>query len=289
MPSLDDQIDQLYQLPLAEFTAARNALAKQVGPAGSAIRQLEKPALAAWVVNQIYWRHRRDYDRLIVASGRLRAAQSRQLAGGNADVPTAEAAHDDARRAVMDLVRDVMRLAGDTASPATMTGISETLMALPGEERVGRLTRPLKPLGFQALIGLMMGGPGGARLKSASGALPPPKAGAPAAANAKRDADEATRAELARQKERDARRALVHAELEDVRTAERAALAAAAKAKAALTAARAEQARIESELADASERVRDLHAALARDEQQAAAQAQKRAALEERLDDLGSA
>ena len=82
----------------------------------------------------------------------------------------------------MDLVRDVMRLAGDTASPATMTGISETLMALPGEERVGRLTRPLKPRGFQALIGLMMGGPGGARTKSASGALPPPKAGAPAAA-----------------------------------------------------------------------------------------------------------
>ena len=30
-PSLDTEIDRLYQLPLDEFTAARNALAKEAG------------------------------------------------------------------------------------------------------------------------------------------------------------------------------------------------------------------------------------------------------------------
>ena len=37
------QIDRLYQLPLDEFTAARNALAKEAGAAGAQIRTLQKP------------------------------------------------------------------------------------------------------------------------------------------------------------------------------------------------------------------------------------------------------
>jgi hypothetical protein len=36
---IDADIDDLFQLPLTEFTAARNAL-------------------SAWAVNQPYWRHR---------------------------------------------------------------------------------------------------------------------------------------------------------------------------------------------------------------------------------------
>ena len=58
--SPDDLIDQLYQLPLDEFTAARNALAKSSGQAS--LKALEKPTLAAWAVNQLYWHQRATYD-----------------------------------------------------------------------------------------------------------------------------------------------------------------------------------------------------------------------------------
>lgn len=48
----DDAIDSLYQGPLDEFTAARNALVKETGD--NSIKKLEKPNLAAWAVNQFY-------------------------------------------------------------------------------------------------------------------------------------------------------------------------------------------------------------------------------------------
>ncbi|MEP6594233.1 MAG: hypothetical protein ABJC51_11100, partial [Acidobacteriota bacterium] len=59
---LDAEIDRLYQLPPEEFTAARNALAKSAGTEAAAIRQLAKPPLAAWAVNQVYWQQRDLYQ-----------------------------------------------------------------------------------------------------------------------------------------------------------------------------------------------------------------------------------
>ncbi len=47
---MDDQIVQLYQLPLDQFTTARNALAKGAGPRSAEIKGLEKPNAAAWAV-----------------------------------------------------------------------------------------------------------------------------------------------------------------------------------------------------------------------------------------------
>ncbi len=91
---LDDQIDQLYQLPLDEFTAARNALAKDSG--ASEVKKLEKPNLAAWTVNQLYWRHRKAYDEVIKAAERMRAAYKQMLAGKTADVRGAEEIHEEA-------------------------------------------------------------------------------------------------------------------------------------------------------------------------------------------------
>ena len=67
--SLDDRIDKLYQLPLDEFTAARNTLAKE--SSDTSVKKLEKPNLAAWTVNQLYWRERKIYDDVIKAAGHL--------------------------------------------------------------------------------------------------------------------------------------------------------------------------------------------------------------------------
>ena len=53
VPPLDVEIDRLYQLPLDEFTDARNALAKAAGKNGAKVRGLRKPPVAAWAINQV--------------------------------------------------------------------------------------------------------------------------------------------------------------------------------------------------------------------------------------------
>src|SRR6188508_3062192 len=100
--SLDDDIDWLYQQPLADFTREREALAKRSGPSGATIRRLQKPSAAAWAVNQVYWRRRKVLERLNSASSRVRAAHERRLSGKDADVDLAESAHRSAVEAAVD-------------------------------------------------------------------------------------------------------------------------------------------------------------------------------------------
>jgi len=74
--ALDAKIDDLYRLPLSEFTGARNALAKTLtGDEAKRVRALEKPTVVPWAVNQVYWRARSTYDRLMKSGEKLRAAQ----------------------------------------------------------------------------------------------------------------------------------------------------------------------------------------------------------------------
>ena len=79
-------VDALYKLPLTEFTASRNALAGRLKKSGRAeeaerVKALNKPSAPAWAVNQLFWRHRDRFDRLIAAGDRLRQAQASKLAG----------------------------------------------------------------------------------------------------------------------------------------------------------------------------------------------------------------
>jgi hypothetical protein len=85
MPSrtLDAEIDRLYQLPLNDFTAARNALAKQAGGEAGRVRALAKPTVPAWIVNQLYWQERKTWDALISAAQNARSVNRAVLAGKN--------------------------------------------------------------------------------------------------------------------------------------------------------------------------------------------------------------
>src|SRR5881396_1612806 len=83
---LEDDLDALYRLPLAEFTAARNTLAGQLKQGGRGneaefVKALVKPSISAWAVNQLYWKHREAFEGLIAAGKRLGTAQAWQLAG----------------------------------------------------------------------------------------------------------------------------------------------------------------------------------------------------------------
>jgi hypothetical protein len=187
--ALADEIERLYQLTPSEFTAARNAAAAQLkSPADkAAIRALQKPSTPAWAVNQLYWRKRRVYQQVLDAAKKVRDAHAQQLAGRFADVAAAERAQADVFKRAADEIRELLRAGGEKESPATMNAVLETLQALPGREDHGRLAKPLKPLGFEALAGLLpRGGATIARLAEARPAFT--AATAPAPAPAKRGA-----------------------------------------------------------------------------------------------------
>jgi len=156
MSALDTSIDDLYQQPLNEFTPARNALAKSLsGADAKRVRALPKPTLVPWAVNQVYWRARGAYDRLMKSGERLRAAQIAALEGRNADVRGATEAH---RQAIAEAVREAERLAAATGSKPGADALARTFEALSvassAPEQPGRLTQPLQPAGFEALAGV---------------------------------------------------------------------------------------------------------------------------------------
>ena len=152
-------LDRLYQLPLEEFTAARNALAKNAGTSAGAIRALAKPPLAAWAVNQLYWGNRRTWDALVEAAENLRRAHKAVLAGRSGDVRAAGQVHDEAVQDALKATLAILSDRGHAVTDATKQAILNTLRALPADEPAGRLTRALQPGGFETLAGLSVAAP----------------------------------------------------------------------------------------------------------------------------------
>jgi hypothetical protein len=154
--ALDAKIDGLYQLPLSEFTGARNALAKSLaGDDAKRVRALEKPTVVPWAVNQVYWRARSTYDRLMKSGEKLRAAQIAALEGRAADVRAASEAH---RRAIGDAVSEAERLSADSGAKPGTDALARTFeslsLAIGAPDAPGRLTDALQPAGFEALAGI---------------------------------------------------------------------------------------------------------------------------------------
>jgi hypothetical protein len=232
MAAHDDEIDRLYQLPLDEFTPARNELAKRLGKDGAEVKKLAKPNAAAWAVNQLHWQRRAAYDRLIKAADALRRAHADRLSGGKADVNAAESTHREALKAAADEIRQILKASGETASPVTMNAVSDTLHALPGSDAPGRLVRPLKPRGLEALAGLI---PRAGFPRPAEPPAPSPKDGGVAGkidkAAEKRDAAAARREAAEAKREAEA----LEARRREARAAEKDAAAALARARATLT------------------------------------------------------
>jgi hypothetical protein len=154
--ALDAEIDRLYQLPLDEFTTARSELAKGAGPEAKGIRALAKPPIAAWAVNQLYWKHSDLWNALIAAGENAQRAHRAVLAGKSADVRAAGKVHEDAVEKALRATLTLLGEAGHPAADATKHAIGTTLRALPGDETAGRFTRTLQPAGFGSLTGLQV-------------------------------------------------------------------------------------------------------------------------------------
>jgi hypothetical protein len=268
--ALDAAIDRLYQLPLEEFTPARNALAKGAGGDAARIRALPKPPLAAWAVNQLYWRKVDVWNALLAAAENARGAHRALLAGRAGDVRAAGKVHDEAVDAALKATLALLADSGHPATDATRHTIGTTLRALPAGDSPGHLSRTLQPAGFEMVTGLTPAPPRG---RSAS-AAPPPKA--------KVDAKALTRARqaaaVAARALRDAENAARRDEFERVRTAreETRAAEAAGTAREEATRAAADLERAEA-AASAAARLRDAAATRALDAQKELSKARSRA------------
>jgi hypothetical protein len=170
-PALEREIDALYQLPLAQFTPARNELAARLKKAGDAeaaarVKDLDKPSVTAWAVNQLYWQERQTFEALTRAGGALRDAQRAVLTGQKGGLREAGDARDRAVAAAVERAAEFLARSDDARiSPAHRARLSTTLETLaayagmPPGVAPGRLTGDVDPPGFAALAGLVPSGP----------------------------------------------------------------------------------------------------------------------------------
>jgi hypothetical protein len=154
---VDEAAEELYGLPLDEFTAARNAAAKELRDRGlrdeaDEVKALPKPSAAAWAVNQLTRRRHADLDEFLEAAT---AARDAQLGGS----PAAEAreAVKGLRQALDRLVGAARDELGGKPSEAVLARVRQTLEAAAVDDaaadeiRRGRLAKELEPAGFGTL------------------------------------------------------------------------------------------------------------------------------------------
>jgi len=167
---VESDIDDLFQLPLAEFTAARNALAARLKKSGqideaSRVKAMSKPPVSAWTVNQLYWQHREAFDTLMRAGEQVVKTHASQLAGKAADTRAPLAARREALATLSRLAETLLRDSGHNPAPDTIRRIATTLEALsshasmPNPPHLGRLSEDLDPPGFESFAGLVPGTP----------------------------------------------------------------------------------------------------------------------------------
>jgi hypothetical protein len=164
---LQRAIDDLFGLPLNEFTPARNELARRLeneGDHGAAdeVRGLRKPSVSAWAINQLS-RHEPDAVRdLLDAGDALRKEQKRLLreAGKPDSLRNALAKVRKAISALTERARSILEQADRPMSEATLQRIAGTLQVAAVENdgrellKAGRLTGDLEPTGFEAFTGV---------------------------------------------------------------------------------------------------------------------------------------
>jgi hypothetical protein len=263
--------DDLFRLPPSEFTAARNALVAKLkkdghGEESERVRALSKPPISAWVANQLYWRQREEFDRLLAAGDEFRKAQAAQLAGKSSDLRAPLDARREALSELTKLATAVLREAGHPASPEMMRRILTTLEALatygnhPGAPPAGRLTADVDPLGFEALAALV---PTGTHRRSTTKEHAQPRVipfGQPKTAGTRKPANARERARRVEEEQR-ARRAEAKKALREAERAFDAARRAAERTRADMKAAAARAQAAEKEKSSLEARFEKLSAA----------------------------
>ena len=105
---------------------------KKSGSADEAdfVKSLGKPSVTAWAVNQLYWKHRNAFDRLIATGERFRQVQTSRTARKIADMREALDARRQELSTLSDLATALLSDAGHNASLDTIHRITTTLEAM---------------------------------------------------------------------------------------------------------------------------------------------------------------
>ena len=157
---MTDEADQLYELPLSEFTSARTELEKRLRKDGkreeaAGVKALRKPTAPAWALNQVARREPKAVKELIQAGKRVRDAQEKLLAGG--DRKPLDRAASAQREATKELVRAAVNVAdggGVGTGAAFEEKVGQTLRAAAADDEVaeqfaaGRLVREQEAVGL---------------------------------------------------------------------------------------------------------------------------------------------
>ena len=200
--AIDEIIDRLYGLPLAEFTAARNEAARGLRQAGEReaaerVKARRKPTAAAGAVNRLVREHRGEVEQFVHTAAELRDAQL----AGKGDLATAT-------RREREALKRLTRIGGEA--------VRQTLLAAAvdddGAQQLleARLERELEPRGFGTLLAHAPSAvekPAGATARQPEPAQPERKTPKPddSAARARLEETEAALS-AAEAEERDARR-----------------------------------------------------------------------------------
>ncbi len=181
--------DDLYALPVEEFTKARDELAKELRQAGKKeaadeVKSLRKPSVSAWAVNQAVRRRPQEAKALVKAGDELRKAQRGVVSGRDpAQLREANSAHRRLVEELTDEARAALEERG-AATSGTVTRVAQTLRAASIDKEAskaltaGTLAEDVEQAGFGPLLAAVPSGAGSRprrAAKSAPKAKPSPK------------------------------------------------------------------------------------------------------------------
>jgi hypothetical protein len=188
---VEDAVAGLYRLPLAEFVAGRDRLARQLRAAGDReaarrVTALRRPSVSAWAANQLAQAAPHAMAELLEVGAALAQAQQDALAGRPGAARRLRSTSAQLRAAISRLSQRAETLllrAGHATSDATLGRLAATLQAAAtGDQPTrtalaeGRLAGDLDPAGF------------GLPVEAApADATPPPPAPGAGRAGARRD------------------------------------------------------------------------------------------------------
>jgi hypothetical protein len=141
---IEQIVDRLYELPLEEFTGARNRAERELRTAGKReqaeqVKALRKPTAAAAAVNRLVRTHRVQVEAFLRAAAKLRDAQ----VVGKGDLASAASAEQEVLEKLVSLGGEAVRLTLQAAAVDDNTA-RELLEA--------RLVREPEPAGFGTLL-----------------------------------------------------------------------------------------------------------------------------------------
>jgi hypothetical protein len=168
VPELDQELDRLFELPPAEFTAARNDLVRRLKKANQAdaaerVQALRKPTIPVWAINQLARQQPADVEALAKASDELREAQQASLADGDRErLRAATTSERDALRQITQRANQLLEAAGQRPTAAVLERVAATARSAAIDPRgrellaAGMLAEELESSGFAAFEGMQI-------------------------------------------------------------------------------------------------------------------------------------